>query len=349
MPFGRFSSSFSLDTSTLNNFDNDHTPLESWLRNYDSGNPGAASAGTVSSSLALAFSRPTYTPSSFYTWPSSGLTKYGGDGSLTSCNYHISSSPEISSSLLDHESRERSLADSYTPPTYPPTDLIQTPSQTIGNYNVPTLNLPPIGTPRELERLPPLRPFSPTPIQPSQLPTPIDRRFWLVTASATTQQLDNAISRLVSELNWDFFASNFHTLNPTGGVMTEQEWRKNIILGYEAYITLKAQGNEGTFSQNFQDGLDGYRTFVHNIISFFSDVANNTKIECLHSPTSEKDNLILRIFWECLQTGGDIQTFPATRCANAGLSYPGHGKSKFDERLRLAQTANRYGRSIYSV
>ncbi|KAH8669665.1 hypothetical protein BGZ60DRAFT_528138 [Tricladium varicosporioides] len=169
----------------------------------------------------------------------------------------------------------------------------------------------------------------------------------LLTKHMTKRDLDIALQRMCTEIDWDWFNENYAILNSTLENETSQAWVALASI-YQAYI----EGLVGNLEMDMVWASESSAKGIGNVMEFYRAVMHcmmycfageswegwtHTRNRKDYTP-EEKGNL--ELFAKALVSGGNIESFLEERGAVSGLTYPG-GNGMFKTRLRKAINAKR--------
>ncbi|KAH6672238.1 hypothetical protein B0J14DRAFT_563876 [Halenospora varia] len=289
------------------------SPLEEWFLKNDSENGGSP----TTLSLLSAFTRPTFVAAEQAKEPLKDPLVY----------------------LFTYPEDQHGIA--------PETPPLSSDWQQLSNYNTRASSTPiqEFTTPYTF-----VKPASPEPAATTTTSQWSDDR--LLTRQMTKRDLDIALKRMCTEIDWDWFNDNYSTLNSTLENETSHAW---IILAsiYQAYIeSLVGNVNmdeawaDEAMAKGMTNVMQFYRTVMHCMMCCF---ANESFEVMAHDKSLEnygpEDKNSLELFAKALVSGGEIEPFLEERAAVNGLIYPG-GNGMFKERLRKSMTTKRNERNF---
>jgi hypothetical protein len=291
--------------------------LDSWLKGYDATKKNAWSAMI---NLRSAYVRPTFTPSDIPADPVPSI-------SLVSPSNSAAPNPAPGYSTL------------FAQPSSKVTDSKAVSTQII---------FPPPIPPR-IPISPPIIPLAPSPVQPRTYP-----EDWCCASTLSFPQVQISISRLCSEIDWDWFDDNIPVLQPdmvkvpiesTAQDTTRTPWE---ILSeiYQTYCKWRATGVDTmhifTSTNPDRRSLELWRAVVHEMIRAFGPSGSGneeTMVEftiALVKGSETEGGKVLIYCWtkqDWADATGDILKFINQKCLESRLQYPG-GTGRTEERIR---------------
>jgi hypothetical protein len=271
--------------------------LASWLVRYEASNPQTLNRKAATQDLASAFSRTMNLPGSKVNTPGLGkrrsmrldnirnqgkgrdLEGKGEKNGQRKGEFWNLSMPKSVEAPLD-EKRETRFSVEHFQQVEPPIGVLGP------KYNIPSFTSMSAAFPPFIPSLTtfglPTPPTSTSSSSTSPLTTPPYSNLpqlaplrWCITQNLTRTHLTHILHRITSELNWDFFSTNFATLFPRN-VLEIQAWQRYhlpLYTNFLSHVTSKTTYNFiSVFGGDEYESLERFKRFIHDLMVVFSDV-----------------------------------------------------------------------------